>query len=81
MSDTQAAKIGSSSWWSSQADKLIETGLSVLKYKLVGGDMSTGDHSNTDAQGSVMNSSMTDKLPWILGGLAVVGIAVILIKR
>ena len=76
--------IGSKEWFTEQADKCIDGALEIVKYKIVGGEyngVQTGDAANTSNRSSTLNSGMMDKLPYILGGLAVVGIAVILIKR
>ena len=71
-------KIGSAEWMSQTADKLLNTGLDLLLHKSAaqprgGSEVSPGTSTST--------SMLEGKLPWILGGLAVVGIAVIMIKR
>ena len=73
----EPTKIGSSEWFSDQADKLINFGLDVLRYKT-----STGTTSQaTGTAPTTMASGIEGKLPWILGGLAVVGIVFIMVKR
>lgn len=80
MADTQFA-IGSKEWWTAQADKLIDMGIGTLKYKLEGGITEPGGATNTSNTISTMGSSMTNMLPYILGGFAVVGIVVLMIRR
>lgn len=80
MSETSGYKVGSDEWFSFHADKLLAGALDIVKYKLIGVGK-TGDASNTDATGSTFNNALTNKLPFILGGIAVVGIVVILLKR
>ena len=82
MADT--AKIGSSEWFTQQANKLIDAALGAAVYKINGGSndgVQTGYASNTSNTGSILNSGLMEKLPFILGGLAVVGIVVIIAKR
>ena len=76
-----AVAIGSKEWWTYNADKLIDTALGVLKSKLEGGITEPGGASNTSNTVSSMGSGLSNMLPYILGGIAVVGIAVILIRR
>lgn len=71
------AKIGSGEWFSELADKLIDVGISHLEYK-TSIDSTT---RNTTATPTTMTSGLQQKLPYILGGLALVGIVVILAKR
>ena len=73
--------IGSKEWWTFNADKLIDTALGVLKYKLEGGITEPQGGTNSSNTVSTMGSGLTNALPYILGGIAVVGIAVILIRR
>lgn len=76
---SEAAKIGSSEWFSDQADKLIGFGLDVLKTELQGVNSSGGGTGTTPADS--FTSGLADKLPYILGAVAVVGIGIILWKR
>ena len=73
--------IGSKEWFSAQADKLIDTGLGMLKYKLEGGITEPGGASNTSNTVSTMGGDLTTMLPYILGGFAVIGIVVLMIRR
>ena len=77
----QAAAIGSKEWWTFNADKLIDMGLGVLKYKLEGGITEPAGGSNSSNTVSTMGSSLTNMLPYILGGIAIVGIGIILVRR
>ena len=77
----QTAAIGSKEWFNFQADKLIDIGLGVLKYKLEGGMTEPQGGSNSSNTLSTSGSGMMSMLPYILGGIAVIGIAVILIRR
>lgn len=71
-------KIGSAEWMSSTADKLLDFGMDLLSHKT---DVDTSGGSGTKPGTSISTSMLEGKLPYILGGLAVVGIAVILWKR
>jgi hypothetical protein len=71
------AKIGSSEWFTQQADKLLGLGMDILKYKTTTGSTS----ASTQATPTTTASTLSGKLPYILGGLAVVGIGIILWKR
>jgi hypothetical protein len=73
------ANIGSSEWWTETADKLLGMGLDVLKTALTVPKTSTA--SNTKTKESVTVSNFEGYLPYILGGVAVVGIVIILAKR
>jgi hypothetical protein len=75
----EPGQIGSSEWWTATADKLIGFGMDVLLNKTSTKD--TGGATGTTPGKSVSTSMLEGKLPYILGGLAVVGIAVILWKR
>lgn len=74
---SETVKIGSSEWWTGVADKLLGAGIDVLLHKTTTGDTSPASNTNL-----VSNSSaFQGKLPWILGGVAVLGIGLILWKR
>lgn len=73
-------KIGTDAWWSQTADKLLTAGLDVVKYKLAN-IPATGDAANTSNSTSTMRSGMMDKLPYILGAVALGGIVLIMVKR
>lgn len=81
MSETATtSKIGSAEWWEKSADKVLTTALDIVKGKLLGvGD--TGDAANTSNSASTTQSALMDKLPFVLGAAALVGIGVILWKR
>jgi hypothetical protein len=81
MAETKATAIGSKEWWTFNADKLIDTALGVLKYKLEGGITEPNGASNTSNTTSSFGGSLTNMLPWILGGVAVIGIGIILVRR
>ena len=81
MAEEKGFAIGSKEWWTFCADKLIDTGLGVLKYKLEGGITEPQGGSNSSNTISTMGSNMTTMLPYVLGGIAVIGIAIILIRR
>ncbi len=68
--------IGSSEWLTQQADKLINFGLDALLHKGPQKPITSNVQSETTTMGDFSN-----KLPWILGGIAVVGIGLILWKR
>jgi hypothetical protein len=71
-------KIGSAEWMTSAADKLLDFGMDLLSHKM---DVDTTGGSATKPGTSASTSMLEGKLPWILGGLAVVGIGIILWKR
>jgi hypothetical protein len=71
-------KIGSAEWMSQTADRLLNFGMDLLLHK-TGPDTSGG--SGTTPGLSPATSMLEGKLPWILGGIAVVGIGIILWKR
>jgi len=71
-------KIGSAEWMSQTADKLLDFGMDLLSHKT---DVDTSGGSGTKPGASVSTSMLEGKLPYILGGLAVVGIGIILWKR
>ena len=79
MSETYT-KVGSPEWWSGAADKLLGGALDIVKWKIAG-IPSTGNAANTQKTQSTLAGSFTDKIPLILGALAVAGIVVILVKR
>ena len=60
------------------ADKLLSIGADVLQAKLLG-VKNTKSASNTAP--TTTTSALEGKLPWILGGAAVIGIGIILWKR
>lgn len=64
-------------FWENAANKLLSTGLDVLFHKGAQGDTSGGNL----VQPTTMGSGLEGKLPWIMGGLAVLGIGIILWKR
>lgn len=68
----ETAKIGSSEWWTGTADKIIGVGLDVLRYKTTSGNTDGG--STTTPGQSVSTSMLEGKLPYILGGVAVVAV-------
>ena len=72
-------KLGSSEWFTQSADKLLGLGMDILRYKTTTGSTSTS--TSTQATPTTMTSVMSGKLPYILGGLAAVGIGIILWKR
>lgn len=65
-------------FWENAANKLLQTGIDVLLHKGAQGDT---EGSGNLVQPTTMGSGLTDKIPFILGGIAVVGIALILWKR
>lgn len=70
-------KIGSSDWWTQTADKVIGTGLDVLRAKLVGIEDTSGSNAPY-----VSASTPTSKyLPFVLGAGAVGLIVLIMAKR
>ena len=71
-------KIGSAEWMTKAADKLLDFGLDLLSHKT---DVDTSGGSGTKPGASVSTSMLEGKFPYILGGLAVVGIGIILWKR
>jgi hypothetical protein len=74
------APTGTASWWNENADKLLSVGQAILKtVGLVPGETSTA--ATTKTSQSVTVSNLEGYLPWILGGIAVVGIGFILWKR
>ena len=73
------AKIGTADWFSQAANKLLNLGLGVLTTELQG-VQSTSASGTTPTTTSTLSSSMK-YAPWILGGIAVVGIGIILWKR
>jgi hypothetical protein len=76
----ETAKIGSSEWWTKTADKLLGVGMDVLLYKTTAGKGAKGGSETTPGQ-TPQTSMLEGKLPWILGGIAVIGIGIILWKR
>lgn len=74
---SETAKIGSAEWWTATADKVLDFGLDVLRYKT-----NVPSPAKTDSPtATVLDTGVGRNLPYILGAAAVVGIAVILIKR
>jgi hypothetical protein len=71
-------KLGSAEWMTATADKLLDFGMDLLAHKM---DVDTSGGSGTKPGTSVSTSMLEGKLPWILGGLAVVGIGIMLWKR
>ena len=76
----ETAKIGSTEWWTKTADRLLTIGGDILLYKTTAGAGSKGGSETTPGQ-STSTSLLEGKLPWILGGVAVLGIGIILWKR
>ena len=76
----ETAKIGSSEWFTGAADKLLGLGMDILRYKTTAGAGTKGGSETTPGQ-STSTSLLEGKLPWILGGVAVLGIGIILWKR
>ena len=77
-------KIGSAEWMSQTADKLLNFGMDLLLHKTgaeMSGEFDTKGGSGTRPGTSVSTSMLEGKLPWILGGIAIIGIGVILWKR
>jgi len=74
----EAPHIGSADWFTQSADKLLGMGMDIIKYKTTVG--SGGGSATTPGQ-SVSTSMLEGKLPYILGGIAALGIGVILWKR
>jgi hypothetical protein len=62
--------------WEGAANKLLSAGLDVLLHKGAADDPHGGNLVEPTTMGGLQS-----KLPWILGGLAVVGIGIILWKR
>jgi len=79
MPEATPVKVGSSEWWLEGADKLLGIGLDVLKTKLTVPSTSTA--TNTKTAESVSVSNLQGMLPYALGGIAIVGIGLILWKR
>ena len=75
MSDS--IKIGSTEWLTTSADKVIETGLSILKVKLAGVD----DTAGNQAVYKTYDSGKANYLPYVIGAVVVGGIVLILAKR
>lgn len=74
-----AAAIGSAEWWGTTVDKLETFGLSALSTALnVGKPVKAGE---TTPGTSIATSSVQGMLPYIAGGLVLVGIVVMLSKR
>ena len=71
-------KIGSAEWMSQTADRLLNFGMDLLLHKTT--DKTSGGSGTTPGQ-SPTSGLLEGKLPWILGGLAVIGIGIILWKR
>lgn len=72
-----SGNIGSSEWWTDQANKVINAGLNVVQTKLQGVDQTGGYTAN---ETSMTRSSMS-YLPYVVGALVVGGIVLILAKR
>ena len=64
-------------YWLQQADKLINFGLDQLIYKTSTKETKAGSTTNPAST----SSALMGKLPYILGGVAVVGIALLMWKR
>ena len=71
-----SVKIGSSEWWTETANKVLDTGLSVIQTKLSGVD-------DTSGSTAVYRSapSATNYLPYVIGAVLVGGIVLVLSKR
>lgn len=81
MGEEKGPAIGSKDWFTYNADKLIDTGLAVLKFKLEGGMTEPDGGANNSNTRSAMGSDLMTYLPWILGGFAVVGVVVLMARR
>jgi len=75
----ESVKLGSSEWFTQSADKLLGLGMDILRYKTTHGQTTGG--TGTTPGVSPSTSMLEGKLPWILGGVAVLGIGLILWKR
>lgn len=71
------ANIGSSEWFTQAADKVIDTGLSIIKTKLDGVD----NTRNGPAVYQTQQSSIGRYIPYVIGAAVIGGIALILAKR
>jgi len=74
-----AAAIGSAEWWGSTVDKLETFGLSALSTALNVGKPKAG--GETTPGKSIATSSVQNILPYVAGGLVLIGIVVLLTKR
>ena len=79
MAETTIA-IGSKEWFNKTADRVLQGAIDTLFLKLQGVGK-TGDGANTSNSASTTQSSLMDKLPYIAGAVALVGIGIILWKR
>jgi hypothetical protein len=77
--NSASPEIGSSNWWGAAADKLLNFGLNTLSTQLNTATPAKTALSNPSV--SITTNSFQKALPWIAGGLAAVGIVVILAKR
>jgi hypothetical protein len=75
----ESVKLGSSEWFTQSADKLLGLGMDIIRYKTTTGKTTGG--TGTTPGVSPSTSMLEGKLPWILGGVAVLGIGLILWKR
>jgi hypothetical protein len=71
------AKVGSAEWFSQSADKILDFGLDLVK-GIVLKDVTEG---SPESGGTSSSSNTNSKLPYILGGVAVLGIVILLWKR
>lgn len=72
-----AVKIGSSEWWTSVADRVLDSSLAVIQTKLQGVEQ-TGNY-NANYVGS--QTGVTNYLPYVLGAVLLGGIVLVLAKR
>ena len=70
-----AVATGSQSWWETMIDKTAQTGLAFLGSAL---GVKSGSGTST---ASKTQSTLTKYAPYILGGVALVGVVLILKKR
>jgi hypothetical protein len=70
-------KVGSAEWWTQAADKVLDTGLSVIQTKLQGVNSTGG----TTANETSMTRASSGYLPYIIGAVVIGGIVLVLAKR
>ena len=72
-----SGNIGSSEWFTTSADKVLETALSVIQTKLQG-VQGTGGTTNNETS---MQTRATSYLPYVIGAVVLGAIVLILVKR